>query len=222
MDHVAGGFAEEEEPTVVVITRPLFDFEITPLTSAAGLHSGLAGDIYMRTPDQEMPLDDEEDEQEECTCGADVNGDGIRDYMNPVDGDRRTGAGDYHARRAVTKINPQGLHWGQDYLSQEGEEVLAPVNGIVSKKGNANNSGNTYVEIETADGTTVRVLYVSHSLVEGDTVTMGSVIGTTQDITQAYANTPNHIHIQIKDNDGVFVDPRTLVDPNRSNCPIHG
>ena len=69
-----------------------------------------------------------------------------------------------------------------------------------------------------SNGYEVKGFYVTldPSLV-GSQVAAGDVLGPAQDLTPRYPGNSNHVHIEIRDANGVLVDPTTLIPT--PGCP---
>jgi len=61
-----------------------------------------------------------------------------------------------------------------------------------------------------------RVFYVSPTVAVGDTVELGDIIGAAQSLKQLYPGITDHVHLEVKDPDGAFVDPTPLLQVMRS------
>ena len=109
-------------------------------------------------------------------------------------------------------------HHGIDYACDPGLEILSPCLGEVTKLGYpypyvSQGTNYRYVEIIDLTGLRHRVFYVEPSCKVGDQLTILSVIGKAQNISNRYS-TPrkpmvNHVHYEIID-DGEYVDPATI------------
>lgn len=104
-------------------------------------------------------------------------------------------------------------HSGVDFVSKPDSPVLAPVTGKVSKLGYpyGNDLSYRYVQITDEEGNAHRLFYVkpSKNLAIGQPVTQYDPIGTAQDVSRRYPDrgmTP-HVHYEIKNNLGKFIDP---------------
>lgn len=99
-------------------------------------------------------------------------------------------------------------HNGIDLVCPSGQEVRSPVDGKVTKLGYtyADDLSYRYVEV-FAGGYYYRVFYVSPEVQLGDEVLFGERIGTAQNIKRRYPGITPHIHFEIKDGNGEYVDP---------------
>ena len=120
------------------------------------------------------------------------------------------GQGCYGAPRGSRK------HKGEDFACVPGSEICAEKYGRVTKIGypyddDEDHDGKpdfTYIEIEDPTGNKCRYFYVKPSVLVGDMVQSGQVIGTSQALGGKYEGITEHIHIEVKDKDGVFFDPK--------------
>ncbi len=113
------------------------------------------------------------------------------------------GCGDYGASRGSR------THKGIDKLVMAGSSVLSPISGKVTKLGYcyADDSSYRYVQVTDSNGFSVRLFYVEPSIRVGLMVRIGDKIGKSQNLGRRYNGMPNHVHIEIKNPDGKFIDP---------------
>ena len=110
-------------------------------------------------------------------------------------------------RFGASRTDPQGnkhVHEGLDILAARGTPVVSAVGGVVTRYGYASTRSSIlrYIEVTTSSGFVVRLLYVARGpgIAVGTRVTAGKTrIGTVQDLSHAYGNTPNHVHLEIRD-----------------------
>jgi murein DD-endopeptidase MepM/ murein hydrolase activator NlpD len=237
MEFVAGGFGAPHvdgggdeysfdssvgnDPVEVIIRKKLKPFikVYSAITETLGVYYN---DIIITDSPGGIEISDE---QEECTCGADVNGDGESDFGPPNGNgelrsseDRTGGAnfGDSRGRRD---------HKGTDYAITNGSSVQSIVSGKVTniRDSYRNDSRFTYVEVTTSDGYVVEHHYVGSSVKLGDTVTKGQDIGTYQSLQDKYPGIGMHDHVNVEiTKDGIHQNPDELINPNKSTCPKHG
>jgi peptidoglycan hydrolase-like protein with peptidoglycan-binding domain len=139
-------------------------------------------------------------------------------YANPtgqaVRGTDAYGAG-YHGA-------PRGrrAHDGADYISTPGQDVKAPLSGVVTRISRPYSSGVdaavlSGVEIVASDGTLCWVWYMQPAAdVVGSVVQAGtSVIGTARTLKNRYeGGITDHIHVRIHTRHGVKVDPEEVIE----------
>lgn len=103
-------------------------------------------------------------------------------------------------------------HKGVDMACTPGTEVKSPVRGQVTKLGwpYADKPDIRYVEV-TADGYQYRMFYVDPGCAVGDYVEQGEVIGTSQRLESMDRGGTQHVHFEIKDGDGEYVDPTPVI-----------
>lgn len=132
----------------------------------------------------------------------------------PPRGTDRWGSGDYGAPRRGRPHN------GIDYACHPGAQILAVKAGTVTKIGYPYSSGIgaagtekpfRYVEVRDIAGFSARYFYVSPTVLPGDTVTEGQVIGTVQHLTARYAGITNHVHLEILDPNSEYINPEHYV-----------
>jgi murein DD-endopeptidase MepM/ murein hydrolase activator NlpD len=145
--------------------------------------------------------------------GADVDGDGEGDFVNPTGGRERGhdpfGSGEFGASR------DGGLrrHEGVDVEAIPGQVVEAPIAGYVSKIGYAYaDSDLRFVEITNRRTRfKARVFYVGPSVVPGERVSLGEKIGRAESLQARYAGITDHVHLEVMAPGGGHVDPAALV-----------
>lgn len=122
----------------------------------------------------------------------------------------KQGCGAYGASRGGRKHN------GVDIVVEEGDQIRAFRAGIVSKIGYPYNPNDSkkghYRYVEVAVGSRRhRYFYVEPGVRKGESVEAGQVIGKAQGLTKLYPGITDHIHFEIKLDDGSFIDPTNLV-----------
>lgn len=117
------------------------------------------------------------------------------------------GCGHFGASRGLRK------HIGVDILASDGDLVKAIAKGTVTKLGYpyGDDLSYRYVEVTASDGLKCRYFYVWPSVRLGDSIAIGTVLGTCQDLTRRYAKISNHWHFEILDNSGKAYDPTALL-----------
>jgi murein DD-endopeptidase MepM/ murein hydrolase activator NlpD len=142
----------------------------------------------------------------------DVDADGVADFANPTHGMIRTtdafGSGRFGAVRDAGKRH----HEGVDYVASPGAPVHAPIAGRISRLGFAYGGDETYRYVEITNPKTLmvaRVLYIDPSVVDGDEVVAGDVIGAAQDLSSRYPGITNHVHVELRDAAHAVVDAST-------------
>ena len=117
------------------------------------------------------------------------------------------GMGHYGASRGDRKHN------GIDYACYPGSNILAPISGGVSKIGYpyGDDISFRYVQITTKDQKNVRVFYVDPDVKIGDLVLADkTMIGKSQELGKRYKGITEHIHLEVKDMRGNYIDPKEL------------
>jgi murein DD-endopeptidase MepM/ murein hydrolase activator NlpD len=115
------------------------------------------------------------------------------------------GCGHYGASRGARKHN------GVDLLTPSGAGIQSPIYGTVTKLGYTygDDLSFRYVQISNG-GYDIRLFYVDPGVSVGELVSAGQFIGTAQDLTRRYDKIANHVHLECKDTDGLFIDPTPL------------
>ena len=100
------------------------------------------------------------------------------------------------------------LHKGIDLICPSGEEVLSPVAGEVTKLGYTYSDDLSYRYVEvTAEGYRYRLFYVAPTVRVGDKVEYGDPVGTAQNIKRRYPGITPHVHFEIRNTEGDYIDP---------------
>ena len=124
----------------------------------------------------------------------------------------RQGCGHFGASRGTRKHN------GVDLVCMPGDEIQSPVNGIVTKigypYGGRDKHHIRYVQV-TCGQYEFRVFYVKPMVEVGQLVTTNSVLGFAQDLGGFYPEITEHIHFEIKDKNGSYVDPTPTIEALR-------
>jgi murein DD-endopeptidase MepM/ murein hydrolase activator NlpD len=144
--------------------------------------------------------------------GADINGDGTPDFVNPTGkaprGQDAYGSGEFGASRTGH------THAGVDYVSQAGQQVLAPIAGFVTRVGYAYRDSAHYRYVEITNrmtGYTARVMYVGPEVREGQALALGQPIGHAQTLQTRYPSITDHVHLEIARLGGRQVDAAHLI-----------
>jgi len=135
--------------------------------------------------------------------------------VNPVGSKIRVdagGSGHYGAPRS--KINSLGRtiryrHDGTDYACKPGQDVKAPMTGIIVRRARPYANKNYDGVVIEAKRLAVKMFYVAlDEALIGRIVKVGDVIGQAQDISKKYPLVTPHIHVQI-----VKCDPEIFLGP---------
>ena len=114
------------------------------------------------------------------------------------------GNGDYLSARG------DRLHYGIDYLAKEGEDVIAPETGVLTRVAFPYSTDYSYegFVFQGDSGIEYKVFYASawEQLI-GQRVQKGHVLAQVQNIAEKYGGgMKNHIHIETKE-EGKFINP---------------
>ena len=120
------------------------------------------------------------------------------------------GCGHFGASRGSRKHN------GIDLLCKPRTLVYSPIAGTVTKVGYPYGDDLSYRYVEISDrGYAFRVFYVSPMVEKGQKVSKNTIIGEAQDLDARYQGISNHVHLEIKNADGEFIDPTPVVMAQR-------
>jgi murein DD-endopeptidase MepM/ murein hydrolase activator NlpD len=130
--------------------------------------------------------------------------------ITPARGADSYGSGDFGAPRNGS--HPK--HRGIDFGALAGSDLLSPVLGRVTKLGYpyADDLTFRYVEITDGDLNRHRFFYTLPVVALGELIKPGDIIATVQNISGRYQSSSkkpmvNHIHYEVIDDHGVYVDP---------------
>ena len=108
------------------------------------------------------------------------------------------GRGDF----GVSRDGGARRHEGMDFITAPGEEIQAPIGGVVKRVlyPYAGDTRLTGVEIVNEAGQSAKIFYVNPlSVAIGMRVDAGDVIGYAQDLHVKYNQTmTNHVHVEIR------------------------
>ncbi len=151
--------------------------------------------------------------------GADVDGDGQSDFVNPTGHGERAPDGYGSGAFGVSRDGGERRHEGVDYRSRVGQDVVAPMSGYVSRVGYAYSDDQTLRTVEIVNPAlnyVARVLYVRPGVAVGEAVAMGDVIGQAQSLQARYpGGMTNHVHLQIARKGGAWMDCERLIPTAR-------
>lgn len=118
-----------------------------------------------------------------------------------------TGYGWYGAKRGSRK------HKGVDLLTDPGDNIFCPINGVITKLGYpyANTQKLRYIEI-TGDMYRIWLMYVKPiNISVNDRVFIADIIGEAQDVSGHWGGKmKNHLHMQVW-KFGLLTDPEPLL-----------
>ena len=118
------------------------------------------------------------------------------------------GNGHYGATRGTR------THNGVDLVCVPDEPFLSPLTGLVTKVGYPYGDPERryirYVEI-TSKGHKFRFFYLNPLVKVGDNITKNDIIGTVISLQRFYPNITEHVHFEIINQQGEFIDPTSYV-----------
>lgn len=102
-------------------------------------------------------------------------------------------------------------HNGIDYTCVKGAAIASPTSGTVTKIGYPYKDDLSFRYVEITDSLKLRhrVFYIHPSMhiEKGVKVTKNTIIGISQDLTGRYDGITPHVHYEIKDMNGKFLNP---------------
>lgn len=142
--------------------------------------------------------------------GADIDGDGADDFVNPTGKQTRREDEYGYGHFGASRDGGTRDHKGVDYMADAGQPVKAPISGYVTRIGQAyaSNPELKYVEIRNpALRYEARVFYVDPDVRVGASLHLGDVIGTMHTLQDKYGpGMTNHVHLELSGPDGVKFD----------------
>jgi murein DD-endopeptidase MepM/ murein hydrolase activator NlpD len=116
------------------------------------------------------------------------------------------GSGAYGASRG------NHTHRGVDFSALPNSIVHASRGGKVTKLGYpySDDLDYRYVQVTDAYGLEWRYFYVKPSVAVDDVIRTGDSIGFVQDLDTRYKGITPHVHLEIKDEDGTFINPKSV------------
>lgn len=116
------------------------------------------------------------------------------------------GCGHYGASRGTRK------HHGVDLKCAPKTLVYSPIAGTVTKIGYPYGDDLSFRYVEISDrGYAFRVFYVDPLVEQGQKVSRKTIIGEAQDLRPRYQGITPHVHLEIKNGDGEFIDPTPVI-----------
>ena len=105
-------------------------------------------------------------------------------------------------------------HNGTDYECAVGSEIQSPCNGEVTKLGYvySDDLSFRYVQITDAKGRRHRCMYTEPTVRLHAQVQVGYKIGVLQDLDVRYRDISPHVHYEIIDTDGNYINPEEFID----------
>ncbi len=129
----------------------------------------------------------------------------------PVRGQDCQGSGGFGAPRGKRK------HMGVDIACYKYSQVMSVCAGTVTKIGfpyhpNDPQRGHLrYVQVTDNGNLDHRYFYISPTVVVGQEISKGDVLGVTQGLTEIYKGITDHFHYELKDGD-MFLNPHSILD----------
>jgi murein DD-endopeptidase MepM/ murein hydrolase activator NlpD len=123
-------------------------------------------------------------------------------FVNPtgkgIRGCDAQGCGGYGATRE-NKDGTKRYHWKIDIISEPGQDVVAPAEGVVDRIVSGKYDG---MVVGDGKGMSWKILYVdvAKGLKRGSIISKGQVWGKAQDITDRYPGIINHVDVKLRIN----------------------
>lgn len=108
-------------------------------------------------------------------------------------------------------------HNGIDLRCQPKTPVYSPIAGTVTKIGYTYRDDRSFRYVQVSDGGyDFRVFYVSPMVRVGQQVCRKSIIGEAQDLNPRYQGITPHVHLEIKNAAGEYIDPTPVMLAQRA------
>jgi peptidoglycan LD-endopeptidase LytH len=147
--------------------------------------------------------------------GADIDGDGAADFVNPTGQAARTEDAYGYGAFGASRDGGAREHEGVDWIAEAGQDVVAPISGYVTKIGQAyaGDPDLKFVEITNpALNYVARVFYVNPSVAVGDTLRLGQSIGQAHSLQAKYpGGMTDHVHMELQGPDRARFDSSTVL-----------
>jgi murein DD-endopeptidase MepM/ murein hydrolase activator NlpD len=147
--------------------------------------------------------------------GADIDGDGGADFVNPTGKSPRDHDAYGYGAFGASRDGGVRDHEGVDYTAAAGQPVVAPISGLVTRIGYAYSDAPElkFVEITNpALGYVARVFYVDPLVAVGDMVRLGHVVGRAHSLQARYpGGMTDHVHMELMGPKGNRFDSGTVL-----------
>lgn len=147
--------------------------------------------------------------------GADIDGDGAADFVNPTGNAARTEDAYGYGAFGASRDGGSRHHEGVDWIAEAGQDVVAPISGYVTKIGlaYAGDADLKFVEITNpALNYVARVFYVNPTVVVGETLRLGQTIGQAHSLQAKYpGGMTDHVHLELQGPEGQRFDSATVL-----------
>ena len=131
--------------------------------------------------------------------GADIDADGLADFANPTGHAMRVHDAFGDGAFGAVRDGGERLHEGVDYQATAGQEVTAPITGVVTRIGFAYpGSDLKFVEI-TNDPLhySARIFYIEPEVAVGSAVEIGQDLGRAVSLQGRYPGIIDHVHLEV-------------------------
>ena len=120
------------------------------------------------------------------------------------------GEGHYGASRG------KRTHKGRDEAAYPGMYLLSKTRGKVTKLGYpyGDDLFYRYVEVTDEKDHKIRYFYIEPMVSVGEEVHGGTVLGCVQDLDKRYKGITPHVHVEVKDPKGRFIEPKRYLEEN--------
>ncbi len=147
--------------------------------------------------------------------GADVDGDGAADFVNPTGAAPRTEDAYGYGHFGASRDGGSRDHEGVDWKAEAGQAVVAPISGYVTKIGQAyaGDADLKFVEITNpALGYVARVFYVNPAVEVGQALRLGESLGRAHSLQAKYpGGMTDHVHMELQGPDRTRLDSSTVL-----------
>ncbi|WP_428398279.1 peptidoglycan DD-metalloendopeptidase family protein [Marinobacter salarius] len=108
-------------------------------------------------------------------------------------------------------------HVGLDLKCSPKTAVNSPVSGTVTKINHMYSDDPSYLYVQVSEnGYDFRVYYIEPTVQVGQAVCKTSIIGEAQDLRTRYQGITPHVHFEIKNANGEYIDPTPVMLAQRA------
>lgn len=147
--------------------------------------------------------------------GADIDGDGAADFVNPTGRAVRTEDAYGYGHFGASRDGGARDHEGVDWIAEAGQDVVAPISGYVTKVGQAyaGDADLKFVEITNpALNYVARVFYVNPTVAVGQSLRLGQTIGQAHSLQAKYpGGMTDHVHLELQGPDRTRLDSMAVL-----------
>lgn len=112
-------------------------------------------------------------------------------------------------------------HNGIDLLCDPETMIQSPIEGIVTKigypYGDSKKRHIRYIQVSRGNYN-FRVFYINPAVRVGQRIRHDTIIGHSQSLAEFYPGISEHVHLEIKNSKGQFIDPTPVILSTKDHC----